>query len=60
MRAAAVAASQPAWPPPITMTSNVSMGFTGQLLARPNVSEKAIISAYANAAVRLFHVKHMK
>ena len=48
MRAAAAAASQPAWPPPITMTSKESM-------ARPRI---AVLLAEPFVAVKMvFHVK---
>src|SRR5258708_4469053 len=52
IRAAAAAASQPAWPPPITMTSKLSRSVRmGGLLAQSGKSRKWKLGS------RLFHVK---
>src|SRR5674476_659446 len=58
MRAAALAASQPAWPPPITMTSNFAHIFSFRL--------ECGVVAEAPGRVKtlrfcgMFHVKHRK
>jgi hypothetical protein len=55
IRAAALAASQPAWPPPMTMTSNIpGVVIMARLLSRTRESRKKEVWFQAI----LFHVKH--
>ena len=52
IRAAALAASQPAWPPPMTMTSKESAGKS----CGTSIAE--LINPKAKFEGTLFHVKH--
>src|ERR1700730_8321264 len=55
IRAAALAASQPAWPPPMTMTSNESGDeIMTRLLSRRSKSRKREVVT----RTAMFHVKH--
>src|SRR5947209_16675182 len=54
IRAAAAAASQPAWPPPITITSNFAL--TAQLLPEVRLTNKP--NRDDGGPTGLFHVKH--
>src|SRR4051812_29442547 len=57
IRAAALAASQPAWPPPITMTSNeLEREIMARLLSRSQNSRKREVGGRPEET-DLFHVK---
>src|SRR5882724_6254105 len=61
IRAAALAASQPAWPPPMTITSNwsdveIDLEIMPRLLSRSHKTRKRKL--WRND--RLFHVKHAR
>src|SRR5256885_12029279 len=69
MRAAAAAASQPAWPPPITMTSNDSRGVImvrTSIVEQPNPEAVSSLAASVSretarvpaGRLGMFHVKH--
>src|SRR5580704_15180503 len=69
VRAAALAASQPAWPPPMTMTSNDSSwavmpdfyrGITKPGRSKFAASDVSRETAGAGRSAPLFHVKHAK
>src|SRR5882724_6186253 len=54
MRAAAAAASQPAWPPPMTMTSKIC---EGAVMGRTSILERSNPKAVSGRWGRMFHVK---
>jgi len=63
MRAATLAASQPAWPPPITMTSNDSIVIAVALYtpqAKPGSSNLVHERFPEDPPVILFHVKRTR